>query len=41
MLLNPQIKLIQHSGKLDAGIGLVGGILGGLGDSVVLYPLRG
>ena len=42
MLLNPQIKLIQHSGKTaDAGIGLVGGILGGLGDSVVLYPLRG
>lgn len=32
MLLNPQIKLIQHSGKTaDAGIGLVGGILGGLG----------
>lgn len=42
MLLNPQIKLIQHSGKTaDAGIGLVGGILGGLGDSVVLYPLPG
>jgi len=32
MLLNPQIRLIQHSGKTaDASIGLVGGILGGLG----------
>lgn len=32
MLLNPQIKTIQHSGKIaDSGIGLIGGILGGLG----------
>ncbi|WP_347460355.1 sulfite exporter TauE/SafE family protein [Acinetobacter thermotolerans] len=32
MLLNPKIKSIQHSGKtVDASIGLIGGVLGGLG----------
>lgn len=32
MLLNPQITSIQHSGKtVDASIGLIGGVLGGLG----------
>lgn len=32
MLFNPQIKAIQHSGKIaDSSVGFIGGILGGLG----------
>ncbi|MGE8538758.1 MAG: sulfite exporter TauE/SafE family protein [Acinetobacter sp.] len=39
MLLNPQIKTIQHSGKIaDSGIGLIGGILGGLGGFCGAVP---
>lgn len=39
MLFNPQIKTIQHSGKIaDSGIGLIGGILGGLGGFCGAVP---
>jgi len=39
MLLSPQLKMIQHSGKLaDSGIGFMGGILGGLGGFCGAIP---
>ncbi|MFZ0023681.1 sulfite exporter TauE/SafE family protein [Acinetobacter sp.] len=39
MLLNPQFKTIQHSGKLtDSCIGFIGGILGGLGGFCGAIP---